>query len=46
MVDNFKCPISGLIYNDPVIAQAWTKIPFIMGPEKGLKRLERIPLTI
>jgi len=32
-----------LIYNDPVIAQAWTKIPFIMGPEKGLKRLERIP---
>ncbi|PIP67945.1 MAG: hypothetical protein CO035_03575 [Candidatus Omnitrophica bacterium CG_4_9_14_0_2_um_filter_42_8] len=32
-----------LIYNDPVVAQAWTKIPFIMGPEKGLKRLEKIP---
>ena len=32
-----------LIYNDPVIAQAWTKIPFIMGPEKGLERLEKIP---
>lgn len=32
-----------LIYNDPVLAQAWTKIPFIMGPEKGLERLERIP---
>ncbi|MDO8603657.1 MAG: FAD:protein FMN transferase [Candidatus Omnitrophota bacterium] len=32
-----------LIYNDPVLAQAWTKIPFIMGPEKGLERLEKIP---
>mgnify|MGYP001619528941 FL=1 len=32
-----------LIYNDPILAQAWTKIPFIMGSEKGLKRLEEIP---
>lgn len=32
-----------LIYSDPVLAQAWTKIPFIMGPEEGLKRLEKIP---
>jgi len=32
-----------LIYPDPVLAQAWTKIPFIMGPEKGLRRLEEIP---
>ena len=32
-----------IIYPDPVIAQAWTKIPFIMGAEKGLKALESIP---
>jgi thiamine biosynthesis lipoprotein len=32
-----------LIYNDPVLAQAWTKIPFIKGSEKGLERLEKIP---
>jgi len=32
-----------LIYHDPVAAQAWTKIPFIMGPREGLKRLEKIP---
>jgi len=32
-----------LIYHDPILAQAWTKIPFIMGVEKGLKRLEEIP---
>ena len=32
-----------LIYHDPVTAQIWAKIPFIMGPEEGLKRLEKIP---
>jgi FAD:protein FMN transferase len=32
-----------LIYPDPVASQAWAKIPFIMGPEKGLERLENIP---
>lgn len=32
-----------LIYPDPIAAQAWTKIPFVMGPEEGLRRLEKIP---
>lgn len=32
-----------LIYSDPVLAQALTKIPFIMGPKKGLGFLEKIP---
>lgn len=32
-----------LIYPGPIAAQAWTKIPFVMGPEKGLERLEKIP---
>lgn len=32
-----------LIYSDPIAAQAWTKIPFVMGHEEGLRRLEKIP---
>lgn len=32
-----------LIYFDPVLAQAWAKIPFIMGPAKGLEVLGKIP---
>ncbi len=32
-----------LIYHDPITAQIWAKIPFIMGPQEGLKRLEEIP---
>lgn len=32
-----------LIYPDPVLTQALTKIPFIMGPKKGLEFLEKIP---
>lgn len=32
-----------LIYPDPVAAQPWSKIPFIVGPQKGLKILEKIP---
>jgi thiamine biosynthesis lipoprotein len=32
-----------LIYPDPVLAQAWTKIPFVLGPQKGLEMLEKIP---
>ncbi|MDD5595503.1 MAG: FAD:protein FMN transferase [Candidatus Omnitrophica bacterium] len=32
-----------LIYPDPVIAQPWAKIPFIMGAKKGLEVLEKIP---
>jgi len=32
-----------IIYPDPVIAQAWAKIPFVRGAEKGLKALEGIP---
>lgn len=37
--------ISGvtLIYPDTVSAQAWAKIPFIMGQKKGLELLESIP---
>lgn len=32
-----------LIYPDPVLAQIWAKIPFLMGAEKGLQVLEKIP---
>lgn len=32
-----------LIYNNPVLAQAWTKIPFVLGSQKGLEMLEKIP---
>ena len=32
-----------LIYSDPVLAQPWAKIPFVLGAEKGLKMLEKIP---
>jgi len=32
-----------LIYQDPILAQPWTKIPFIMGAKKGLEILEKIP---
>ena len=32
-----------LIYPDPVASQAWGKIPFVLGPEKGLAMLEKIP---
>ena len=32
-----------LIHDDPVAAQAWGKIPFVLGPEKGLAMLARIP---
>lgn len=32
-----------LIYADPVLGQIWTKIPFIIGPKKGLEMLEKIP---
>lgn len=32
-----------LIYPDPILAQALSKIPFVMGAQKGLKLLECIP---
>lgn len=32
-----------LSYSDPALAQAWAKIPFIMGEKKGLELLEKIP---
>lgn len=32
-----------IIYSNPVSAQAWTKIPFVLGPQKGLELLEKIP---
>ncbi len=32
-----------LIYPDPILAQPWAKVPFIMGPKKGLEALEKIP---
>lgn len=32
-----------LIYPDPIRAQIWAKIPFLMGPKKGLEWLEKIP---
>ncbi len=32
-----------IIYPDPMMTQALTKIPFIMGPKKGLEFLEKIP---
>lgn len=31
-----------LIYQDPVLAQAWAKIPFVMGAQKGIQALNRI----
>lgn len=32
-----------LIYPNPVLAQAWAKIPFVMGAKKGLEILGMIP---
>lgn len=32
-----------VIYQDPIVAQPWTKISFIMGPKRGLEILEKIP---
>ena len=32
-----------LIYPDPIVAQPWTKIPFVWGAKKGLEMLEKIP---
>lgn len=32
-----------LIYPDPTLAQAWAKVPFVVGAEKGMEMLERIP---
>ncbi len=32
-----------LICDDPVAGQAWGKIPFVLGPQKGLEMLSRIP---
>lgn len=32
-----------LIYADPVLGQILGKIPFVMGPKKGLELLEKIP---
>lgn len=32
-----------LIHPDPILAQAWAKIPFILGAQLGLKLLEGIP---
>lgn len=32
-----------LIYPEPILAQAWSKIPFVMGPKKGLELLGKIP---
>lgn len=31
-----------IIYTDPILGQAWGKIPFVLGPEKGLKMLQGI----
>lgn len=32
-----------LIHPDPVLAQAWAKVPFIVGPKQGMEILEKIP---
>ena len=32
-----------LIYSDPISAQAWAKVPFILGARRGMDILERIP---
>jgi thiamine biosynthesis lipoprotein len=32
-----------LIYSNPIIAQIWTKIPFVLGAKKGLEILAKIP---
>ncbi|HAH20935.1 MAG: hypothetical protein A2Y00_01165 [Omnitrophica WOR_2 bacterium GWF2_43_52] len=32
-----------LIYSDPVLAQAWTKVVFVHGVKKGLALLRRLP---
>ena len=32
-----------IIYSDPALAQAWSKIPFVLGAKKGLQLLEKIP---
>jgi len=31
-----------LIYHDPILAQSWTKIPFVVGPKRGLEILGNI----
>jgi thiamine biosynthesis lipoprotein len=32
-----------LMYSNPIIAQIWTKIPFVLGAKKGLEMLAKIP---
>lgn len=32
-----------LMYSNPIIAQVWTKIPFVLGAKKGLEMLKKIP---
>ena len=32
-----------LIHADPVLANAWSKPIFVLGPERGMKLVERIP---
>lgn len=32
-----------LMYPNPIIAQIWTKIPFVLGAKKGLEMLAQIP---
>ena len=31
-----------IIHADPVIAQAWAKVPFVLGPQRGLELIEQI----
>ena len=32
-----------IIHADPVVAQAWGKVPFVLGAQRGLELIEKIP---
>ena len=32
-----------IIYGDCTLTDAWTKLPFVMGPEKGIEAVKKIP---
>jgi len=31
-----------IVHADPVLAQAWAKIPFVLGPQEGMRALDKI----
>ena len=37
------CQGTFVIYQDPMLADAWATALFVMGPEQGLKIIEQIP---